>query len=130
MGGRFASQPVRSSGTGETMSCVGRHIVEAWEQVDLAWVRRAEYEIGLDAAVVTTDRYGSDRIAHLRRGEECSVEQWAAVKRWLAREADPAVVLVEMVATLPCGHPEKPGILRAIEVLRAEQVLRGGDDEA
>jgi hypothetical protein len=87
---------------------------------------------GPDAAVVTTGGYGSDRIAQLRRGEECSVEQWAAFKRWLAREADPALVLVEMVATLPSGHPEKPGVLRAIEVLRTDQVLcrRGGDDGA
>lgn len=82
---------------------------------------------GPDAAVVRTGGYGSDRVAQLRRGEECSVEEWAAFKRWLAREADPALVLVEMVATMPRGHPEKPGVLRAIEVLRAGQVLRGGD---
>ncbi len=75
---------------------------------------------GLDAAVVTTAGYGSDRIAHLRRGEECSPEAWAAFKRWLADRADPAAVLVDMAATLPNGHHEKPGILRAIEMLRSE----------
>ena len=75
---------------------------------------------GPDAAVVTTCGYGSDRIAHLRRGEECSPEDWSAFKRWLIERADPAAVLVELVATLPNGHPEKPGVLRAIEVLRYE----------
>ena len=75
---------------------------------------------GPDASVVTTCGYGSDRIAHLRRGEECSPEDWAGFKRWLIERADPAAILVEMVATLPNGHPEKPGILRAIEVLRYE----------
>ncbi len=35
-------------GGGETMSCIERRIVEAWEHVDLRWVRRAEHEIGLD----------------------------------------------------------------------------------
>jgi|GEM_PF-5110037 len=73
---------------------------------------------GPDAAIVRTGGYGSDRIAHLRRGEECSLEQWTAFKGWLRERADPAAILVEMVATLPNGHPEKPGVLRAIEVLR------------
>lgn len=36
------------SGAGETMSCIERHIVEAWERVDDEWVRRQEYEIRLD----------------------------------------------------------------------------------
>ena len=35
-------------GAGETMSCIERRIVEAWERVDLDWVRRPEHEIGLD----------------------------------------------------------------------------------
>ena len=73
---------------------------------------------GPDAAVVTTAGYGSDRIAHICRGEECSLETWAAFKRWLADRADPVAVLVEMAATLPNGHQDKPGVLRAIEVLR------------
>lgn len=80
---------------------------------------------GPDSAVVTTAGYGSDRIAHLRRGEECSPKDWADFKRWLERRANPAVVLVEMVATLPNGHAEKPGVLRAIEVLRYQET--GGD---
>lgn len=33
---------------GETMSCIERRIVEAWERVDLTWVHRPEHEIGLD----------------------------------------------------------------------------------
>ena len=72
---------------------------------------------GPDAAVVTTAGYGSDRIAHICRGEECSLEVWAAFKRGLADRADPVAVLVEMAATLPNVHPEMPGVLRAIEVL-------------
>lgn len=86
--------------------------------------RHHAYDIastGPDAAVVTTAGYGSDRIAHLRRGEDCSPEAWATFKRWLADRADPAAVLIEMAGTLPNGHPEKPGILRAIEVLRYEK---------
>ena len=35
-------------GAGETMGCIERRIVEAWEQVDFAWVRRPEHEIGFD----------------------------------------------------------------------------------
>lgn len=49
--------------------------------------RHHAYDIastGPDAAVVTTAGYGSDRIAHLRRGEDCSPEAWATFKRWLA----------------------------------------------
>lgn len=75
---------------------------------------------GPDSAVVTIEGYGSDRIAHLHRGEECSPAEWAAFKRWLVDRADPASILVELAATLPNGHPEKPGVLRSIEVLRYE----------
>ena len=35
-------------GAGETMSCIERRIVEAWERVNLEWIRRPEHEIGLD----------------------------------------------------------------------------------
>ena len=35
-------------GAGETMGCIERRIVEAWERADLQWVRRPEHEIGLD----------------------------------------------------------------------------------
>ena len=35
-------------GAGETMGCIERRIVEAWERVDFGWVRRPEHEIGLD----------------------------------------------------------------------------------
>ena len=35
-------------GAGETMSCIERRIVEAWQQVDFEWVRQPEFEIGLD----------------------------------------------------------------------------------
>ncbi|MHB1852933.1 MAG: hypothetical protein ACYCU6_12290, partial [Acidimicrobiales bacterium] len=34
-------------GAGETMGCIERRIVEAWERVDLGWVRRPEHEIAL-----------------------------------------------------------------------------------
>jgi len=34
-------------GAGETMSCVERRIVEAWERVGFEWVRRPEHEIAL-----------------------------------------------------------------------------------
>jgi hypothetical protein len=59
---------------------------------------------GPDAAIVTTGGYGSARIARLARGEECSPDDWATFKRWLRERADPAAVLVDMVATLPNGH--------------------------
>lgn len=35
-------------GAGETMTCIERRIVEAWEQVDFEWVRRSEHEIAFD----------------------------------------------------------------------------------
>ncbi len=35
-------------GAGETMSCIERRIVEAWQQEDFEWVRRPEHEIALD----------------------------------------------------------------------------------
>ena len=35
-------------GAGESMSCIERRIVEAWERVGLTWGRLSEYEIALD----------------------------------------------------------------------------------
>lgn len=41
----------------------------------------------------------------------------------LERPDDPVQLLAGLASSLPTGHPEKPGVLRSIEVLRSSAFL-------